>query len=241
MPVFVVITSNLLLRRQPAMIAGDEPDDGGDDGAGADQDDRRPDALADHLGHGALLGERVAELELDGVLPVEDELLPHGLVEVEVGALLGHGVHGEAPLGHQQPGGVARQNAKEHEVERRDENDRQQRVQDLAGEVAPFIHELRGCNECDSAIIAPTPLLSRSPKPLRGRGPQRRANAPRAGGLRPQGQARCRESVRAPVGRPLRATPHRTNPSCILLLFNRPTSPHRAGRPYPTGSRAGRP
>ena len=166
----VLAESNVLPRRQPAITPFDHADDGGQQRAQAAEDDRRPDARGDDLRHRHLEGERVAEPEARRVGPVVDELLPHGLVQVECRFLLLQRGDRDLALGQQEPRRVARHDAKQDEIERRDEDDRQQRVGDLADEVGALVH---GCTGLRSALAAPG--LRRSPRSARGRQPHRLA------------------------------------------------------------------
>jgi hypothetical protein len=138
----------------------DQSDDRRDDRARADQQDRGPDAFAHHVDHRTLLGERLAELQPWRVFPVGDELaaLPlaveervevkeDGLVEMEQHALLLDLLGRDPALRQQQPGGVARQDPEEDEVERRDQEECQDRVGDLPQKVSSLIH---GSSERDS-------------------------------------------------------------------------------------------
>ena len=102
---------------------------------------------------------------------VEDELLPHRLVEIEDGALLGDRFGGLLALGQEQARRVAGQDPEECEVERRHQDDGEDGVQHLAHEVSSFVHGSPGPPYAQPRTAAgPTSfLVPRLPDPIGGR------------------------------------------------------------------------
>ena len=120
--------------------ADDDTDDGGKEGAGADQDQRRHDSPADDLSDGLLLRVGVTKVTLDRIDPVVAELFPEWSVEMEHLLLLREGRGREVALWQEQTRRIARKDAEEHEVEASHQDDGEQRIEDLLGEVAPLVH-----------------------------------------------------------------------------------------------------
>ena len=113
------------------------------------------------------------------------------------------------PLGTSSRAGIAGQNAEQHEVERRDEGDREQRVQDLPDEVAPLIHgETAGATRWSSSRPFPS-----SPRSLR---PRRAATGCDGGRTCPARETtrwglQLMQATRSTCGPVVDATPQRPN------------------------------
>ena len=151
----------------PAVDADQQSQRRGGQGGGRDQEHRGPDALADHgLDVLTLEEERVPEVEREGVLRVDEELLRERPVQPKLVRDPLHvlGVERTRPA-QQERRGIARDDAEQEEVEDHDEGEGEQRLQHLANDVSARPH---------SGSSTRLPLASRSRSPRRCR--DRKAN-----------------------------------------------------------------
>ncbi|GAA3436679.1 hypothetical protein GCM10018954_062880 [Kutzneria kofuensis] len=115
-----------------------------DDGGDADQQQGRPQALQDQLGHRLLELQRRAEVAAGEVGQVVHELRRHRLVQAEVVPHLGDLRGADRGVAGQQPDRVARQHAEQEEAQHQHHEEADHRAADLAEHVPRAAGAARG-------------------------------------------------------------------------------------------------